>query len=82
MKILYAKMTSNSQVFHPSTGRLEGTIVDERYRGIQMKLTGNGVKIIHKGKSLLVPLHMFDFVELEEESDVKEAPKQDKKRLF
>lgn len=73
MKVIYAVL--NSQVFHPTTGRLIGTLVGKLYPGIAMSLTGNGVKIVHKGCTLLVPLHKFEFVELEEKVDAKKPAK-------
>ena len=73
MKVICAVL--NSQVFHPVTGRLIGTLVGKLYPGISMSLTENGVKIIHKGCALLVPLHKFEFVELEEKADVKKPTK-------
>lgn len=74
MKVISAVLSSNENVFHASwKENIKGTLEPKRYIGIDMSLTGQGVKLSYKGKTVLVPIHRFDSIELE--ADLNALPK-------
>lgn len=66
MKIIYAVLTSGKQVFHPAfQGALKGTLSETSHKpALEMALCPQGVEIKYKGRTVIVPVHMFDFVEV------------------
>lgn len=77
MKIISAVFKSNTSEFihHPGFKKsFKGTLTPAGYPGIDMSLTGQGVKIKYNGVIVIVPLTKFDYVEVED-TDVPKSKK-------
>lgn len=71
MKVISAVLGSDESVFHASwKENIKGTLEPKKYIGIDMSLTGQGVKVNYKGKTVLVPIHRFNSIELEADFSV------------
>lgn len=65
MKVTYAVLSPNQLVFYPGMGvTIKGALSDASYKGMEMTLTAQGLRLDYKQRSLVVPLNRFDFVEV------------------